>query len=144
MSDRNEKYKDKMKADLAGKTRGEVREIGVFSRPGSMAMTLAGAGTTWFTKGQAGGLPPNVIIAATDDEVYVWKYKPKGYGGVKVKEPIVVWPRASVRFSIAAQGALADTLNVEIEGQQPIQLDSNKMPGMKSDFNHAIVNFLAG
>jgi hypothetical protein len=143
MSDRNEKYKEKMKAGLIGKTRGEVIEIGVFSRPGSMAMGLAGAGTTWFTKGQAGGLPPNVVIAATEDEVYVWKYKPKGMGGIKVKDPIVVWPRSAVRFSLASQDVLADTINIEIEGQPPIQLDSNKMPGMKSDFNHALVNLLA-
>jgi len=143
MSDRNDKYKEKMKGYLVGKTRGEVLELGVFSRPGSMAMTLGGAGTTWFTKSAAGGLPPNVLIAATEDEVYVWKYQPRGFGGIKVKDPIVVWPRSAVRFSLASQDVLADTINIEIEGQQPIQLDSNKMPGMKSDFNHALVNLLA-
>lgn len=151
MSGRNEKYQEKMKASLAGKVPAEVLAVGVFSRPGSMGNVVASqlSGLAYLlgnqsSKGRAGGLPQNVVFAVTAEHVYVFAYKPKGMGGLKVKDPIVVWPRGSVRFSLAGSGALADTYHVEIAGQEPIQLDSNKLPGMSSDFNDPALSLLQG
>jgi hypothetical protein len=147
-----DKYYQRYLADLAPHVQGEIRAMGVLSRPGAMAGVMLGqisgigrminnAGA----KKKSGGLPPNVVLAVTDTHVYVFNYKAGGWGGgLKVKDPLVVWPREAIHVQHTASGTLADTLTINIAGQEPIQLDSNKMPGFKSDFNTPLFQVLAG
>jgi hypothetical protein len=147
-----DKYYQRYLDDLAPHVQGQVLAMGVLSRPGAMAGVLVGqvsgigrminnAGA----KKKAGGLPQNVVLAVTEHHVYVFNYKPGGWGGgLKVKDPIVVWPREAIHVQHTGSGTLADTLTINIAGQEPIQLDSNKMPGFKSDFNAPLFQLLAG
>lgn len=149
MSTRNERYQEKWKASLEGKVPGEVLAVGLFSRPGSMGnmvasmvSPLAGMLGNHGSKKRAGGLPQNVVLAITADEVHVFPYKGTATGGIKVKQPVVVWPRSAVHLAHAGSGAMTDTFHVEIAGQEPIQLDSYKMPGSSSDFNEPVFALL--
>ena len=138
-----QKYRDRYTADLAPHVRGQIRGVGVFSRKGSMTSVmlsqLSGAGAlahSLTNKRRSGDLPVNVVLAATDDEVYLWKYKPGGWGGgLKVKDPIVVWPRSAVHVAQTGERTFARDIVIEIAGQEPIELDSNQMPGFANDFN---------
>jgi hypothetical protein len=147
-----DKYRDRYMADLAPHVQGQIRAVGIFSRPGSMTSVmigqLSGAGHmvhSLMNKKKAGGLPMNVVLAVTDDQVYLWKYKPGGWGGgLKVKDPIVVWPRAAIHAQQTGQGTWAKNIVIEIAGQEPIQLDSNQMPGFPNDFNDPFLAVFAG
>lgn len=146
------KYYDRYLSDLSPHVQGEIRAVGLLSRPGAMTGTMLGqvSGLARMInnaggKKKAGGLPPNVVLAVTDSQVYVFRYKPGGWGGgLKVKDPLVVWPREAIHVQHTGSGTLADTLTIHIAGQDPIQLDSNKLPGFKSDFNAPLFQELAG
>jgi len=147
---RDEKYRAKYLAAVQPHVDGEARAVGMFSRPGSMGAALMSqasglAATLALRSGKkkAGGLPLNVIVAATDDSVYVFDYKPKGTG-IKIKDTVAVWDRAAVRVTAAQAGTLADRLVVELGGDEAIELDSNKMPGFKSAFNEPLIRLLSG
>lgn len=146
----DEKYRQRYIGVLEPKVPAPIRAIGMLSRPGAMTGALlsqvSGAASLAFGssgKKKAGGLPMNVVLAATDDEIYVFEYKPKGRS-IKVKDPIVVWPRAAIQVEQTATGTFADRLTVHIQGQEPIELDSNKMPGFKSEFNAPLFQLLGG
>ena len=104
----------------------------MFSRPGSMGAALLSpasglAGTLALRSGRkkAGGLPMNVIVAVTD-------------------ESVAIWDRGSVRVTTTEEGTLADRLAVQLGDGEAIQLDSNKMPGFKSEFNEPLIRMLGG
>ena len=110
-----------------------VPEQGLAGR-GDMAKNRA-------AKGKAGGLPQNVIVAVTDDEVVFFPFKPKGRG-IKATDPIVAWPRSSVAANITSESTLAKRIQFQVAGEEPIELDSNQMPGYPSDFNTPILQVL--
>ncbi|MCB1007250.1 MAG: hypothetical protein KDB35_23905 [Acidimicrobiales bacterium] len=148
MTARDEKYREKYLMAVQPHVEGEARAVGLFSRPGSMNAAVlsqvsglaAGIGS-WGAKKKAGGLPLNVVVAATDEQVYVFDFKPRGTG-IKIKETVAIWPRGRVRVTPTQQGMLADRLVVEIGEGQVIELDSNKMPGFASDFNGPLIQML--
>jgi hypothetical protein len=111
----------------------------VLSQASGLAATLA----LRSGRKKAGGLPMNVIVAATDDAVYVFDYKPKGTG-IKIKDTVAVWDRGSVRVTPSAEGTLADRLVVHLGEGHAIELDANKMPGFRSEFNEPLIRMLAG
>jgi len=150
MTARDEKYRAKYLAAVQPHVEGGARAVGMFSRPGSMGAALMSqasglAGTLARRSGRkkAGGLPMNVIVAVTDDSVYVFDYKPKGTG-IKIKDTVAVWDRDSVRVSATEEGTLADRLVIQLGDGEAIQLDSNKMPGFKSEFNEPLIRLLSG
>jgi hypothetical protein len=150
MTARDEKYRSKYLATVQPHVEGEARAVGMFSRPGSMGAALLSQGSALAStlalrsgKKKAGGLPMNVIVAATDDSVYVFDYKPKGTG-IKIKDTVAVWDRGSVRVAPAEEGTLADRLVIQLGDGEAIQLDSNKMPGFKSEFNEPLIRMLGG
>ena len=150
MTARDEKYRAKYLAAVQAHVEGAARAVGMFSRPGSMGAALLSqasglAGTLALRSGQkkAGGLPMNVIIAVTDESVYVFDYKPKGTG-IKIKDTVAIWDRGSVRVTTTEEGTLADRLAVQLGDGEAIQLDSNKMPGFKSEFNKPLIRMLGG
>lgn len=150
MTARDEKYRAKYLAAVEPHVEGEARAVGMFSRPGSMGAAVlsqaSGLAATFALRSgrrKAGGLPMNVIVAATDDSVYVFDYKPKGTS-IKIKDTVAVWDRGSVRVTPSAEGTLADRLVVQLGEGEAIELDSNKMPGFTSEFNEPLIRMLAG
>ena len=148
MTARDEKYRAKYLAAVQPHVDGEARAVGMFSRPGSMGAALLSqasglAGTLALRSGRrkSGGLPMNVIVAITDASVYVFDYKPKGTG-IKIKDTVAVWDRGSVRVASSEAGTLADRLVVHLGEGEAIELDSNKMPGFKSEFNEPLIRML--
>jgi hypothetical protein len=150
MSDRNEKYRQRYTEVLQPKVASPIREIGVFSRPGSMGSVFvskispaAAMLKNRSAKGKAGGLPQNVILALTDEQVYVFPFKPKGRG-IKASDPVLVFDRASVAATVVSESSLAKRVQFQVDGQDPIELDSNQMPGYPSDFNNPVLAALEG
>lgn len=150
MADRNEKYRQKYCADMSAHLGQPVEAVGIFSRPGSMGSVftmklspLAGMLKDQAGKAKAGGLPQNVAIGVTADKVYVFGYKPHGTG-MKLKDPIGVFERHALRVEVAGQGTLATRLRFHLPTGDVIELDSNKMPGVASDFNAPIIAALTG
>ena len=141
MSDRDEKYRTRYKETLQAKVDSPIREVGVFSRPGGMGSVFlykvspaAAMIKNRAAKGKAGGLPQNVVLALTDDKVYVFGFKPSGRG-IKVKEPLAVWDRNGVVVNVTGESALAKRLMFQLGTGETVELDSNQMPGFASDFN---------
>lgn len=150
MSDRNEKYREKYLADVGAHIGEPVEAVGIFSRPGSMNSVLlsqlsplASMVKNKAAKGKAGGLPPNVVIGVTADKVFVFGYKPRGTS-LKLKDPIGVFARTGVRAEVVNQSALANRIRFTLPDGDTIELDSNRMPGSKDDFNAPVVQALAG
>lgn len=150
MSKRDEKYRARYLAAVQPHVEGEARAVGLFSRPGSMGAALlsqvsglAGGLALGSGRKKAGGLPLNVVVAATDDAVYVFDFKPRGTG-IKIKDTVAVGDRGAVRVTATSEGALADRLVVDIGEAEVIELDSNKMPGFESAFNEPLIRLLGG
>ena len=122
----------------------------MFTRPGSMGTVLAAkvsplAGAVMGSRGmeKSGGLPLNMIVGVTANRIYVFPYKPKGFG-IKLKDPVVDWDRAEVSVERLKEGTLANRLRFNLPGGQSIELDSTKMPGSSEDFNAPLIDLLAG
>ncbi|MEL7207984.1 MAG: hypothetical protein AAGK32_07075 [Actinomycetota bacterium] len=149
MSARNEKYRAKLTEQLAPHVPGEVRAVGMFTRPGSYgmaaAMQVSGlAGSLMGRSGakKAGGLPLNVLVAVSDDTVHVFDYKPKGTK-VKVKDEVATWARSDLRVERAKEGAVASRIVFHLPGDETIELDAPKLMGSSSDFNAPLVELLS-
>jgi hypothetical protein len=144
-----DKYREKYMMALEPHVEGEVRAVGVFSRAGSMGSMglsyispLAASIKRATDKGRSGGLPQNFVVGVTDDKVYVFGYKPRGTS-IKVKAPLAVWNRGDIRMTHVDSGTMANTIQVDIAGQEPILIESNKMPGSKTDFNGPVLEALS-
>jgi hypothetical protein len=149
MADRNDKYRQKYIADVSAHIGEPVQAVGIFSRPGAMNSLLlgklspmAGSIKNQSSRGKAGGLPQNVVIAVTADRVFVFGYKPRGTS-LKLKDPIGVFERRGMRAEVVSQGSLANRIRFHLPNGDSIELDSNKMPGSSSDFNAPVIEALA-
>jgi hypothetical protein len=149
VSDRNEKYRQKFIASVSAHIGEPALGVGIFSRPGSMSSMLttkvsplAGAIMSKANKGKTGGLPLNVVVGVTATKVYVFPYKPKGTG-LKLKDPVAIWDRDRVTVERLKEGAMATRLRFHIPDSEPIELDSNAMPGGGADFNAPVVELLS-
>jgi hypothetical protein len=149
MSDRNEKYRARYLETVSEKLGQPAEAVGMFTRPGSMGSALAAQVSPLASglmgsrgKKKAGGLPLNMIVGVTADKIYVFPYKPKGFG-IKLKDPAAVWDRSEVRVERLKEGTLANRLRFHLPGGEPIELDSTKMPGSSSDFNAPLIDLLA-
>lgn len=145
MADRNEKYRQRWREDMAAKVGEPVEAVGVFSRPGSMSSMftmkvspLAGVLKDQVGKSKAAGLPPNVAVGVTADKVFLFAYKPRG-NSLKLKDPIGVFHRQAVRVEVIGQTSLATQLRFTLPTGDVFELDSNRVPGMKSDFNNPLL-----
>lgn len=148
MADRNEKYRQKYLAAVSKHLGEPAEQVGMFTQPGGMGSALTAqmsplAGTLMRREGRkkTGGMPMNVIIGLTADQVHVFSFKPKGTS-IKLKDTVVTWPRAQVRVEPAGDGTLANRFRFHLPDGETIELDSNKMPGA-SDFNQPLVEALS-
>jgi hypothetical protein len=64
----------------------------------------------------------SAILCATADTVYVYEAK-QGFGGLKLKEPIYVWPRKDLKISAEAQKATA-AIDIELPDGTTFEVES--------------------
>lgn len=135
---------------VAPHVQGELLAVGTFTRSGSMGSfglakvsPLAGAIKRQIDKGKSDGLPLNFVVAVTDQQVYVFDYKPRGTS-IKVKDALRVWNRDQVRVhrTPVKVGAMSNTYRVDIAGQEPITIESGKMPGSTREYNTPVLDLL--
>ena len=53
-----------------------------------------------------------------------------------------MWERGSVAATITSESSLAKRIQFQVAGQDPVELDSNQMPGYASDSNHPVLQAL--
>jgi hypothetical protein len=151
MSDRNEKYREKYMAAVADQIGERPGAVGQFQRSGmartmglSAVSPLAGMLSGRAAKKKSGGLPEQIILAVTDDKVYVFEFKPTGLN-VKVKDPLVIWDRSQMTAERLKEGGMWDRLRLHVpDRDEPLDLTSNKMPGSSEDFNAPVIDVLVG
>ncbi len=150
-TDKYEKYREAQMMAVAPHVQGELLAVGVFSRAGTMGSfglgkvsPLAGMVKRGFEKGKADGLPQNFVVAVTDQQVYVFAYKPRGTS-IKVKDPLRVWGRDQVRVhrTPVKVGAMSNTYQVDLAGTGSINIESGKMPGSTTEYNAPVLDLLA-
>lgn len=148
--DKYDAYREKQMMAVAPHVRGELLAVGTFSRSGSMGSfglgkvsPLAGVVKRQMDKGKADGLPQNFVVAVTDEQVYVFDFKPRGTS-IKVKDALRVWNRNQVHLhrTPVKIGAMSNTYQVDIAGQAPITIESGKMPGSAREYNTPVLDLL--
>jgi hypothetical protein len=144
-----EKYRQKYLQDVSAHIGQPVEAVGIFSRPGAMGSMFLGKVSPLAAmiknksaKSKTGGLPQNVVIGVTADQVFVFGYKPRGTS-LKLGDPIGVFDRTATRAEVVNQGSLATRVRFHLPTGDSIELDSNRMPGSSSDFNAPVVEALA-
>lgn len=149
-ADKYEQYRDNQMMAVAPFVQGQVLAVGTFSRSGSMGAMglgqispLAASIKRRMDKGKSDNLPQNFVVAVTDQQVYVFDYKPRGTS-IKVKDPLRVWDRDQVRIHRAPVkvGAMSNTYQVDLAGQGSIQIESGKMPGSTTEYNTPVLDLL--
>lgn len=71
---------------------------------------------------EAAELPLNVVMALTDEAIHVYGYKPKGFGGIKVKRQVAVWPREGIRVELDPAGTVTTRATFHTP-QRPVVLE---------------------
>ena len=143
MSERTEKYRAKYVETLQPHVASPIRAVGVFSRPGSLAMAgmmQISPASAMAMEDRSSGLPRNVVMAVTDDAVHVFDFKPKGFN-IKVKKEVAVWPRAGIVVTKGEGGILATRVAFDWADGGHVELDSNIGGG---DMNDPLIALLAG
>lgn len=149
-ADKYEQYRDNQMMAVAPFVQGQVLAVGTFSRSGSMGAMglgqispLAASIKRRMDKGKTDNLPQNFVVAVTEQQVYVFDFKPRG-SSIKVKDPLRVWDRAAVRVhrTPVKVGAMSNTYQVDLAGQGSIQIESGKMPGSTTEFNTPVLDLL--
>lgn len=122
----------------------QVLAVAVLSRPGSMGAALvaqaSGAaylGMSKRGKDAAGGLPPNVVVAATPSRVIAFDFRPK-MTSIKLKGRAAEWPREGLQVT-AERNKLATRLTFAWPNGAAVQLDSNRSIGQYNRMNDAFM-----
>jgi hypothetical protein len=125
-----QKYKEAVQPSLSE----EVRAVGAFQRTGQYLLTIPLIGQIGlvfylffqsFNKRRSASLPMNFLIAVTDTKVHAFKYRPRGYGKLRLKHEVAVWDRADVAAS-AVDGAISSTVTFDVSEQgQPRRIVCN-------------------
>ncbi len=142
MSDRDAKYRAKYVEALQPHVADPIRAVGVFSRPGSLAMAgmmQLSPAAGYAMEDRSSGLPRNVVMAVTDRSVHVFDFRPKGFN-IKVKKEVATWSREGLVVTKGSGGMLATRVAFDWPGAH-VELDSNIGGG---GFNEELTGLLAG
>jgi hypothetical protein len=127
----------------------ELLAAGAFRRggaSGSYAASKMGGGLVYAAvslgrKKKAGGLPQQVMLAVTPENLYAFKCK-VGRGGYKAEEEVAVWQRAGLRISSEKKMGLT---NVTIESPTEGEKATLVPIGVKDDaVNLEVITLLEG
>src|SRR5689334_4096141 len=115
MAEWGQKYKD-AGAPLLGE---EPLAVGQLQRAGQYFLTIPIIGQLGlllylayqaFNKKRAAGLPMNFLLAVTPTKVHAFKYKPGGYGKIRVKEEVASWNRGDINVVERNDGPMASKI----------------------------------
>ncbi len=122
----------------------QVLAVGVLSRPGSIGAGLATQvsgllATVMSKKGKdaSGGLPLNVVVAATPTRLLAFDFKPKG-ASIKLRQRVAEWPRAGMQVTTEKK-TTATRLTFQFGDGTRIELDSNRQFGGANAVNDAFI-----
>jgi hypothetical protein len=113
----------------------EVLAVGAFYTTGSMgaaalshASGAAAMAARAIGKKKAGGLSQNIVLAATPEHLYAFKYAPRGKS-IKVKGEEAVWKRAEIEVEGEDTSVTHRiTISSPSEGERVV-LDTTRGPG---------------
>lgn len=127
----------------------ELVAAGAFRRggaAGSMVASKLGGGLAYGAlalarKKKAGGLPQQVLLAVTTDNLYAFKCK-VGRKGYTAGDEVAVWQRAGLRFDVEKKMGLTNlTIESPAEGEKATIVPI----GVKDDaVSVEVINLLAG
>ena len=122
----------------------QVLAVAVLSRPGSVGAALAaqGSGLAYLGmnkhgKNASGGLPMNVVVAATATRIIAFDFRPK-MTSIKLKGRAAEWPREGLQVT-AERNTLATRLTFAWSNGAAVQLDSNRSIGQYNRMNDAFM-----
>jgi hypothetical protein len=113
------KYRDAVQPSLAE----EVQAVGAFQRTGQYLLTIPIVGQVGLVfyllyqsvnKRRAGSLPMNFLLAVTPEKVHAFKYRPGGYGKIRVKHEVAVWERADIAVASTVDGTISSTVTFDV------------------------------
>jgi len=119
MAEWEQKFKDAVAPQLGGE---EPLAAGSFQRAGQYLLTIPIIGQLGLllylvyqaiNKKRAAGLPMNFILAVTPTKVVAFKYKPGGYGKVRVGNEVASWNRSDIRIADRSDGPMASKITFE-------------------------------
>lgn len=113
----------------------EVLAVGPFQRTGQYFLTIPLIGQLGLVfyliyqarnKQRAGSLPMNFLLAVTPTKVHAFKYRPGGYGSIKLKHEVAVWRRADIRVAEVVDGAMSSRVTLIVnENGETIRIACN-------------------
>jgi hypothetical protein len=118
MAEWQQKYKDAVAAELGE----EPLAAGHFQRGGQYLLTIPAIGQLGavfyfayqaINKKRAASLPMNFMLAVTPTRVHAFKFKPGGYGSVRVRGEVAVWDRGDIRIAARTDGPMASKITFE-------------------------------
>ena len=118
MAEWEQKYKDAVTLKLGE----EPLAAGHFQRAGQYFLTIPVIGQIGLVfylayqainKKRAGGLPMSFMLAVTPTKVHAFKFKPGGYGKIRVRDEVAVWNRSDIRVAARDDGPMASRITFE-------------------------------
>lgn len=118
MAEWEQKYKEAVASQLGE----EPLAAGHFQRAGQYFLTIPVVGQLGaifyfayqaINKKRAGALPMNFMLAVTPTNVHAFKFKPGGYGKVRVRHEVAVWDRGDIRVVEQRDGPMASKITFE-------------------------------
>jgi len=118
MAEWEQKYKDA----VAEKLGEQPLAAGHFQRAGQYFLTIPIIGQLGLllylayqavNKKRAAGLPMNFMLAVTPTKVHAYKFKPGGYGAIRVREEVAVWDRSAIKVVGRQDGPMASKITFE-------------------------------
>jgi hypothetical protein len=119
MAEWEQKYKDAVAEKLPGE---ELLGAGQFQRTGQYFLTIPVIGQLGaifyfayqaINKKRAAALPMNFMLAVTPTKVHAFKFKPGGYGKLRVRDEVAAWNRADIRVVGREDGPMASKITFE-------------------------------
>ena len=144
-----QKYTDKYRTTLQKEVPEPIEAVAMLSRSGQVvtdALYFASPAASLLKrssdKAAAGGLPPRVAVALTATSMYLFGYKPKGFG-IKLKGQPTVWRRQAVTITPTGVGQCDGVSVLLHDSGETLQLENTALVGLDG-FNAAFYDVLHG
>jgi hypothetical protein len=115
-------WEQKFKDAVAPRLDEEPLAAGHFQRAGQYLLAIPVIGQLGLVfylayqavnKKRAAGLPMNFLLAVTPTKVHAFKYKPGGYGNIKIGDEVASWNRADITVAARSDGPMASKITFE-------------------------------
>lgn len=137
-------YRQKLTAAVQEKLPGEeILAVGIFQRAGQtffLIPIIGQIGAVFYMlyqavqKKRASGLPAHFVVAATPAKVHAFKYRPGGYGDVKLKHEVAVWNRGDIHVKNISYGPIQAAVTFEATEDGKVESTTVGTPKMGEYF----------